>query len=276
MVYLRALAKLIHWLRTVANFLHMRISTNTPNISRPLGEPTLQEIIGLLALFEKFKDPLRFRNSPLGPTQFFEDEIFGCLRDRQLIWGDHSSAIKMAAEWEVVSKLKQTIHQYSKNQQWPKPWVNESKELWIKLAVAECTEYFRFCLAERKITLDNEEMVSKNLGTLFPMYSVGQCYFFIFIAAKDLSDAIQKGYAGRKSESQIMLDACFKCEDYYHKKKKKVSNFRRHAKLPPSVFHQVLHTQIYSHGEEGFNAPPYSLANVCNENLNGNDICTSI
>lgn len=235
----------------------MPISTNRPAISDPLGEPSLQEIVGLLALLEKTQDPLRFRTIPMFPAEFLEKEVYSALQSRKLIWPDNTSAIQVAADWKIVKTFKNDVLQYSRSNHWPARWVTESKDLWIKLAAAECTEFFKLCLAERHVELDDESMVYENLKTFFPKYSVGQCYFFIFIGAKDMSDVIQKGYSGKKSKTQLMLDSCFKCEDYYHKKRKKVSNFRRHPKLPASLLHTIFHTQFFTHGEEGFNSPPH-------------------
>lgn len=140
-------------------------------------------------------------------------------------------------------------------QNWPSHWYAEVEENWLNLALAECREFYDYCLEMRGLHVQGDQAITSMLRNILRDFSVGQCYRIIWSGAKNASDFLARKKTSRAHAGNYMVGACQRWADHARTQAYKVIPFKRNFDLPRSMTSYVLFDVILKIGERGFTDP---------------------
>lgn len=136
---------------------------------------------------------------------------------------------------------------------WPKFWCHEVDTLRLELALAECQEFYEFCLDQRRLPYTNGPAINNMLLNLLRDHSVAQCYRIIWSGATASSDFKARNQVSATHAMNYMAGACLRWADKSRTEGWPVVAFRRNFNLPRSMLSYVLYDVMLKIGEKGFN-----------------------
>lgn len=136
---------------------------------------------------------------------------------------------------------------------WPESWYEEVDKLKLELALAECQEYYEFCLDQRRLPYTNGPAINNMLINILRDHSVAQCYRIIWCGATASSDFKARSQANSMHTMNYMAGACLRWADKSRAEGWPVEPFRRNFNLPRSMLSYVLYDVMLKMGERGFN-----------------------
>jgi hypothetical protein len=137
--------------------------------------------------------------------------------------------------------------------EWPEHWHSEAPELWLKLALAECRQYYDYCAKERGLRAQGDLAVNTMLSNILRDFSVAQCYRIIWSGAKNTADFMVRERPNHAHAANYMIGACQRWADHARTDGWTVVPFKRNFKLPRCMISYVLFDVILRIGECGFN-----------------------
>lgn len=137
--------------------------------------------------------------------------------------------------------------------EWPEYWCHEVDSLRLELALAECQEFYEFCLGERGLSYTKGVAINNVLLNLLRDHSVAQCYRIIWCGATASSDFKARNQASDIHTMNYMAGACLRWADKARTEGWPVVAFRRNFNLPRSMLSYVLYDVMLKTGEKGFN-----------------------
>ncbi|SFH58321.1 hypothetical protein SAMN05216299_12617 [Nitrosospira sp. Nsp14] len=213
-------------------------------------------------------DPLEANPVPFAPAEY-GSTLLDLLRKSGLISiSEHSpvgsifhqgSQVTFTAEkvcWtgdiDKNLKLAEDIEDRALTGNWPEHWYAEVEENWLNLALAECKEFYDYCLDERKLHVQGDEAIKDMLRNILRDFSVGQCYNIIWQGARNAADFLVRRKTNHTHAGNFMAGACQRAADTARAEGYAVKNFRRNFELPRSMISYVLCDVIFKIGERGF------------------------
>lgn len=152
-------------------------------------------------------------------------------------------------------RLAEEIESCGLTGKWPEHWYAEVEAVWLKLALAECREFYDYCASDRGLQAQGDQAVSTMLANILRDFSVAQCYRIIWQGAKEASDFLVRKKTSRAHASNFMVGACQRWADRARAESWQVYPFRRNFELPRSMISYVLFDVILKIGERGFTDP---------------------
>lgn len=141
----------------------------------------------------------------------------------------------------------------------PEHWYSDVEAVWLKLALAECREFYDYCANDRGLRAQGDQAVSTMLANIVRDFSVAQCYGIIWQGAKSASDFLVRGKPNRAYAANYMVGACQRWADRARAEGWQVHPFKRNFDLPRSMISYVLFDVILKIGERGFTDPIWLL-----------------
>lgn len=164
-------------------------------------------------------------------------------------------------------KLVEDIEVRALSGNWPAHWYTEAEENWLNLALAECSEFYDFCLDDRRLYVQGRQAINDMLRNILRDFSVGQCYCIIWAGARNAADYLARSNKSRIHAGNYMVGACQRWADTARTEGYEVKNFKRNFELPRSMISYVLFDVILKIGERGF-SEPIGLAALARESEN--------
>lgn len=152
-------------------------------------------------------------------------------------------------------KLAEDIEGRALAGNWPPHWRAEVEETWLNLALAECREFYDYCLDIRGFHVQSDQALTVMLKNILRDFSVAQCYRIIWEGAKTAADLLVRKKINREHAGDCMVSACQQWADAARAEGYPVKRFERHLDLPRSMMSYVLFDVILKIGERGFTEP---------------------
>lgn len=219
-------------------------------------------------------EPLATSTIPLAPEGELGQELLAELAKANLINISERSGIGAfsfaggavtsyqydAVRWnllcENVEHLIAEIENCGLTGEWPISWASEVETLWMDLALAECKEYYAFCLRERGVPYTNGAKTDSMLRNLLRDNSVAQCYRIIWAGAQRTADFLIRKKPSLRHAANFMVGACLRWADWGRAEGLETKCFRRNFHVPRSMVSYVLHDVMLKIGEMGFTDLP--------------------
>jgi hypothetical protein len=160
--------------------------------------------------------------------------------------------VRWMIRYESPNDLIQEIESRARNGLWPSSWIDQVKELWTELAIAESMEFFRYMAMKRGFPESGERATTEMLQSLLKSYSVAQAMYIIFKGARDAADFSVRKNCSLQHASNYMIGACQRYADKAIAEKWNISGLRRNHDLPQSTLSALFHDVFLLHGEKGF------------------------
>jgi hypothetical protein len=229
-------------------------------------------------------EPVDASAVPLAPTKAYTSLLLEYLRQAGFISVSehseegsifyHSSQLNFTPEKVCWSgdidknlKLVEDIEVLALTGNWPEHWYGEVEGDWLSLALAECREFYDYCLNERNLHVRGDQAITDMLKNILRDFSVGQCYRIIWSGARNASDYLARNARNRIHAGNYMVGACQRWADTARTEGYEVKPFRRNFDLPRSMMSYVLFDVILKIGERGF-TEPIGLATLAGESEN--------
>ena len=165
-----------------------------------------------------------------------------------------------ALDWKIHGEnetlLISEIEDYGLSGNWPENWYGGEKEkLRMELALAECREFYEYCLSDRSLPYIEGAAIDNMLLNLLRDHSVAQCYGIIWSGAKSASDFKIRNKVSSQHAANYMSGACLRWADKARAEGWDLKSFKRNFNLPRSMLSYVLYDVMLKTGEKGFTEP---------------------
>ncbi|MES2014063.1 MAG: hypothetical protein V4445_09940 [Pseudomonadota bacterium] len=251
-----------------------------------LSKPSPQELsfrsaVALLALVRTCKlkndgsyGAISNNTIPFAPKHDIYRELLALLIDNNLICPSATSpqdAFKFESgvitsleisllDWRLNSErpelLVSQIEDYGLNGNWPTCWSYEDIEgLRLELALAECKEFYEYCMSERSFHYIEGPAIQTLLLNLLRDFSVSHCCYFIWKGAQLASDYKVRNQVNPRHAANYVPGACLRWADRARTERWEIKGFDRNSKLPRSMLSYVLYDVMLKTGEKGFTEP---------------------
>ncbi|NOT15662.1 MAG: hypothetical protein HOP21_08845 [Methylotenera sp.] len=152
------------------------------------------------------------------------------------------------------------IEDYGLNGNWSDCWSDEEVgDLRLELALAECKEFYEYCLSERSFHYVDGPAINNLLLNLLRDYSVANCYYFIWKGAQQASDYKIRMQVSSRHAANYMSGASLRWADKARSEGWEIKSFSRNYNLPRSMLSYVLYDVMLKIGEKGFTEPLSNL-----------------
>lgn len=135
---------------------------------------------------------------------------------------------------------------------WPDHWHTEVGAMWLRLAMAECRQFYDYCAGERGLQPQGDVAVNAMLANILKDFSVSQCYRIIWNGAKGTADFMVRERPTARHAANYMIGSCQRWADHARTAGWTVYPFKRHSRLPRSMVSYVLFDVVLKIGECGF------------------------
>ncbi|OAH99101.1 hypothetical protein A1332_04210 [Methylomonas methanica] len=177
--------------------------------------------------------------------------VFDTLEDEGI------STLQFPIIWNIsIDALLELVHQIehcARTMVWPGHWINQLPKMKQSLALAECQEYYDFCIKQRSLPSSPQRSTTLMLTNLLQDYSVAQCYRIIYAGARAAADFLVRTSCTAQHASNYMIGACQRWVDRARAEKWQVSPFCRDYELPRSMVSHVLYEDFLKCGDDGLN-----------------------
>jgi hypothetical protein len=174
-------------------------------------------------------------------------------KDSQLIFA--AGKVNWTGDIDKNLKLAEEIELRALTGNWPSHWFAEVEENWLNLALAECREFYDYCLDMRGLYVQGDQAITSMLRNILRDFSVGQCYRIIWQGAKNASDFLARKKISRAHAGNYMVGACQRYADQARAQGYELLPFKRNFDLPRSMISYVLFDVLLKIGEHGFTDP---------------------
>jgi hypothetical protein len=249
---------------------------NCRQSSCSLTDLSLTEAVAFLALIrccpvdeQNACGPLAESTVPYAPTASLRKELLDLLRQAGLIAISEQSTegtIEFDGEqivydtqdvrWKIpadgMQELVDKIELAGLTGVWPESWYDQAKQLWQKLALSECRQFYDYCARKRGLQAQGDGAVNTMLSNLLRDCSVAQAYRSIWNGARAASDFLITKKPNRAHAANYMVGASQRWADRARAEGWQVVAFRRNFDLPRCMISYVLFDVIFKIGERGF------------------------
>ena len=173
--------------------------------------------------------------------------------------GDRLLYDPQRARWmmSVVDRnnLVESIEVAGLTGEWPAGWQNQIKPLWLKIALAECRQFYDYQAELRGLHVRGDVALNEMLNNLLRDFSVGQVYWAIWRGAQQTADFLVRKGPYKAHAANYMIGACQRNADHARVSGWAVPPFRRNFDLPRSMVSYVMFDVLLKIGERGFSEP---------------------
>lgn len=165
--------------------------------------------------------------------------------------------VRWRIRYESPVDLIQEIESRARDGYWPASWLDQVKDCWTELAIAECQEFFEYIALQRGFPPAGENATIDMLSSVLKTYSVAQTMQILLKGAKDAADFRARTNCSLQHGSNYMIGASRRYADRATAEKWTIAGLRRNYDLPQSALSTVLHDVFLRHGEKGFTECPH-------------------
>lgn len=131
-------------------------------------------------------------------------------------------------------------------------WEGEVGKFQQKLAIAECREFYEYCLNIRNLTYEFNCYTETLIANLLNDYSVSQCYQVFWDSAKNTVDFRARYPKFNKNVVLIMNEACLRYVNKARMNYWQIKGFARNLNVPRNMINYVLYEIILMNKDSGF------------------------
>lgn len=167
-------------------------------------------------------------------------------------------ALRMPGAIDFIHALEEL----AASPEWPAGWVDQCRELWHTLAIAECMEFCAYSVTQRDLPMPGATALAALFENLLRDLSVSQCYQLIWASAADATDYRARKHITAHHAANYMIGACQRRADRSRAEGWPIKGFHRNFELGRSLLSHVLHDVFFRHGEVGFFTCPNTHSNT--------------
>lgn len=211
---------------------------------------------------------------PFAPNESMSDAMLALLIDHKLIGPSENTALRAfniedgvitslninLVDWKLHCEnpelLISEIEEYGINGNWSDCWSDEEvRDLRLELALAECKEFYEYCLTERSFHYVDGPAINNMLLNLLRDYSVANCCYFIWKGAQQASDYKIRNQVSSRHAANYVPGASLRWAYKARSEGWEIKSFSRNYNLPRSMLSYVLYDVMLKIGEKGFTQP---------------------
>lgn len=250
-----------------------------------LSDMSLEMAVSLLAFIrccppdaQDVSEPVLMSVIPYAPTSNLANDLLKSLSMSGLIvLSEHSSEHTVDLDGEMLTynaqcvrwkmpvnnrlEFVEAIEVAGLTGEWPSHWHDQIKPLWLKIALAECRQFYGYQAGARGLNIRGETAVTEMLVNLLRDYSVAQSYCLIWRGAQQAADFMVRERASRVHAANFMVGACQRFADKARAELWTVKAFGRNFDLPRSMISYVMFDVLLKIGERGFSEPIGNISN---------------
>lgn len=154
-----------------------------------------------------------------------------------------------------ADSLIQDIERCGRLGKLPEPWQTDIEKFRLELALAECHEFYVYCLEKRGFPVAVGQQTTAMLLNLLQDHSVSQCFNIIWRGAQSASDFKLRSKVNSLHAANSMVGTCQRYADRARVENWHIKGFRRNYDRPRSMISYVLYDVLLKIGDEGFTEP---------------------
>lgn len=234
--------------------------------------------------FEKIR-PLQEFDQPLAPGEL-ASEIVGHLQKRKLLYiHPETEAFSFAEDdfsryythrtsfatppIEPSKSLIAELHKFI-GKEWSEEWCSEGVVLWKRVALAECLEYFLFCLEEHNFEFNPGDKTIQYFEFALEHFSTARVFRLVWQSVTGAAAFYQRGSVPKRQAANMASSAIQRNAEKALAEKWEVKPFRRNYKCPQTIVSDVLYNLVLGFGEDGFNNVPDAVDIFVRKSADGN------